>query len=190
MDPVNLTVEMRDVYQKPKKRQGSSGSSSLPVERKKSKHCSMLVKSLVLVIALLVLCCLVLLSLYLIERDRNSQPDEKMMSVNSTSQTSKQQSHYGGLCWSRDCLHAASGRLIKILHYITANPVIIILYKCKTRGISFRPEMTSTNDVTIPSLVKVTPIPSPPQTSPTKKAAPEYFGQTLLQGTFRYLSLL
>ena len=113
MDPVNLTVEMRDVYQKPKKRQGSSGSSSLPVERKKSKHCSMLVESLVLVIALLVLCCLVLLSLYLIERDRNSQPDEKMMSVNSTSQTSKQQSHYGGLCWSRDCLHAASGRLIK-----------------------------------------------------------------------------
>lgn len=113
MDPVNLTVEMRDVYQKPKKRQGSSGSSSLPVERKKSKHCSMLVKSLVLVIVLLVLCCLVLLSLYLIERDRNSQPEEKMMSVNSTSQTSKQQSHYGGLCWSRDCLQAASGRTHK-----------------------------------------------------------------------------
>lgn len=113
MDPVNLTVEMRDVYQKPKKRQGSSGSSSLPVERKKSKHCSMLVKSLVLVIVLLVLCCLVLLSLYLIERDRNSQPEETMISVNSTTQTSKQQSHYGGLCWSRDCLQAASGRAHK-----------------------------------------------------------------------------
>ena len=75
--------------------------------------------------------------------------------------------------------------------------MIIILYKCKTRGISFGPEMTSTNDVTIPSLVKVTPTPSPPQTSPTEIAAPECFGdfkmvidQTLLQGTFRYLSLL
>lgn len=114
MDPVNLTVEMRDVYQKPKKRQGSSGSSPLPVERKKSKHCSMLVKSLVLVIVLLVLCCLVLLSLYLIERDRNSRPEETMISVNSTTQTSKQQSHYGGLCWSRDCLQAASDLLNSI----------------------------------------------------------------------------
>lgn len=113
MDPLNLTVEMRDVYQKPKKRQGSSGSSSLPVEREKNKHCSMLVKSLVLLIVLLVSCCLVLLSLYLIERDRNSQPEEKMVSVNSTPQTAKQQSHYGGLCWSRDCLHAASGRFHK-----------------------------------------------------------------------------
>ena len=162
MDPVNLTVEMRDVYQKPKKRQGSSGSSSLPVEREKSKHCSMLVKSLVLVIVLLVSCCLVLLSLYLIERDRNSQPEEKMISVNSTPQTSKQQSHYGGLCWSRDCLHAASGRSHKkIIHYLTANPVIEILYKCKTRGISFGPEVTSTDVVTISSLLKGTPTPSP-----------------------------
>ena len=74
--------------------------------------------------------------------------------------------------------------------------MIIILYKFKTRGISFGPEMTSTNDVTIPSLVKVTLTPSPPQTSLTKIAAPECFDdfkmvidQTLLQGTFRYLSL-
>ena len=56
--------------------------------------------------------------------------------------------------------------------------------------------MTSTNDVTIPSLELPRPY-HPPQTSPTKIAAPEYFGdfkmvidQTLPQETFRYLSLL
>ena len=56
-----------------------------------------------------------------------------------------------------------------------ANPVIIILYKCKTRGISYGPEMTSTNDVTIPSLVKVTPTPSPTSNIPYNDSSTRMF---------------
>lgn len=110
MDSVYVTTTICDVY-KPEKRRPRSVLLEME-EKKKSKPCSTLVKSLILTIALLVICCLVLLNLYLVERAKKPEAVAMEKPVNSSLRIAKQQSYYGGSCWSTDCLHAASGRRV------------------------------------------------------------------------------
>lgn len=75
---------------------------------RKSERCSN-VKCLMLLIALLVICCLILLNLYLIERAKKAEVETPEELVNSSLGIPKQRRQYGGSCWSTDCLHATKG---------------------------------------------------------------------------------
>ena len=81
-------------------------------EAKERKGCSALVKSLILVIALLIVCCLVLLNLYLTEREKNPKTGATEKRLESTSRSPELEKYYGGSCWTTDCLHAASGKSV------------------------------------------------------------------------------
>ena len=84
---------------------------SVLLEVKETKRCSTLVKTLILAIALLIICCLILLNLYLIERSRpkSAVADKR---VESPSRSPIQEKYYGGSCWTTECLHAASGKSV------------------------------------------------------------------------------
>jgi len=86
-------------------------TTSVLLEVKETKRCSALVKTLILAIALLIICCLILLNLYLIERSRPKAgvADKR---VESPSRSPEQEKYYGGSCWTTECLHAASGKSI------------------------------------------------------------------------------
>ena len=86
-------------------------TASVLLEVKETKRCSTLVKSLILAIALLVICCLILLNLYLIERSRTEAgvADKR---VESPSRSPEKEKYYGGSCWRTECLHAASGKSV------------------------------------------------------------------------------
>ncbi|XP_020617115.1 endothelin-converting enzyme homolog [Orbicella faveolata] len=82
-------------------------TTSVLLEVKETKRCSTLVKPLILAIALLIICCLILLNLYLIERSRPkaAAADKR---VESPSRSPAPEKYYGGSCWTAECLHAAS----------------------------------------------------------------------------------
>ena len=85
--------------------------TSVLLEVKETKRCSTLVKTLILAIALLIICCLILLNLYLIERSRpKAEVADKR--VKSPSRSQAQENFYGGSCWTTECLHAASGKIV------------------------------------------------------------------------------
>ena len=86
-------------------------TTSVLLEVKETKRCSTLVKTLILAVALLIICCLILLNLYLIERSRPKVgiADKR---VKSPSQSPALEKYYGGSCWTTDCLHAASGKIV------------------------------------------------------------------------------
>lgn len=86
-------------------------TTSVLLEVKETKRCSTLVKPLILAIALLIICCLILLNLYLIERSRPkaAAADKR---VESPSRSSAPEKYYGGSCWTAECLHAASGKSV------------------------------------------------------------------------------
>ena len=81
---------------------------------KERKGRSTLVKGLILAIALLIVCCLVFLNLYLVERAKNpkTRAAEKRVEL-PTSHSPEEQKFYGGSCWTTDCLHAASGKSVQ-----------------------------------------------------------------------------
>lgn len=88
-----------------------------PVEmegKHKGKESSIVVKSLLVIIAMVVVCCVVLLHLYLTERAKRPNTITEKLMENSTRRTSKRRSYFGGLCWSKECLHAASDLLNSI----------------------------------------------------------------------------
>ncbi|XP_044178105.1 endothelin-converting enzyme homolog isoform X2 [Acropora millepora] len=88
-----------------------------PVEmegKDKGKESSIVVKSLLVIIAMVVVCCVVLLHLYLTERAKRPNTITEKLMENSTRRTSKRRSYFGGLCWSKECLHAASDLLNSI----------------------------------------------------------------------------
>ena len=81
-------------------------------ETNNGKAYAMLVRSLIVFVAtVLVICCVLLLYLYLIVRSEEPNTVTENQSGNSSSWISKRHSYYGGSCWSTDCLHAASGKL-------------------------------------------------------------------------------
>lgn len=94
------------VDHKPRRR-----TTSVLLEVKEMKRCSTLVKTLILAIALLIICCLILLNLYLIERTR-SKAGVADNRVKSTSRSPALEKYYGGSCWTTECLHAASGKIV------------------------------------------------------------------------------
>lgn len=84
-----------------------------PVEmegKKKGKDSSIVVKSLLVILAMVVICCVILLYLYLTERAKRPNSITEKLMENSKRKTSKRRSYFGGSCWSKDCLHAASGK--------------------------------------------------------------------------------
>lgn len=86
-------------------------TTSVLLEVKETKRCSTLVKTLILAIALLIICCLILLNLYLIERSRPKAGVEDKR-VKSPSRPPAQEKYYGGSCWTTECLHAVSGKIV------------------------------------------------------------------------------
>ena len=86
---------------------------SVLLEVKETKRCSTLVKTLILVIALLIICCLILLNLFLIERSRpKAAVADKRVESRAPSRSSTEEEYYGGSCWTTECLHAASGKSV------------------------------------------------------------------------------
>ncbi|KAL9970106.1 hypothetical protein ACROYT_G022430 [Oculina patagonica] len=106
MDSLNVTAKTCCEGHKTNRR-----TNSVLLEAKKRKGCSSLVKCLILAIALLIVCCLILLNLYLIQRAKNSQTGVAEKRVESTSRSPEHEKYYGGSCWTTDCLHAASDLL-------------------------------------------------------------------------------
>lgn len=85
--------------------------STVEMEGKdKGKESSIVVKSLLVILAMVIVCCVVLLHLYLTERAKRPNTITEKLMENSTRRTSKRRSYFGGLCWSKECLHAASGK--------------------------------------------------------------------------------
>lgn len=84
-------------------------------ETNNGKAYAMLVRSLIVFVAtVLVICCVLLLHLYLIVRSEEPNTVTENQLGNSSSWISKRHSYYGGSCWSTDCLHAASDLLNSI----------------------------------------------------------------------------
>lgn len=84
-------------------------------ETNNGKAYAMLVRSLIVFVAtVLVICCVLLLYLYLIVRSEEPNTVTENQLGNSSSWISKRHSYYGGSCWSTDCLHAASDLLNSI----------------------------------------------------------------------------
>lgn len=108
--PRHVAIEMCDVH-KPERRRPRVVLMEME-EKKRGNARSTLVKSLIVAIALLIVCCVVLLNLYLTERAKKPKAVTEEKPLNSSTQTAKQQTYYGGSCWSTDCLHAASGERI------------------------------------------------------------------------------
>lgn len=108
MDSLNVTTKTCREGHKTNR-----NTTSVLLEAKERKRCSSLVKSLILAIALLIVCCLVLLNLYLIERAKTPKTGVAEKRVESTSRSPEHEKYYGGSCWTTDCLHAASGKSVK-----------------------------------------------------------------------------
>lgn len=108
MDSASQAKALGDISTEESRRQQIS-----PVEmegKSKGKDSSIVVKSLLVILAMVVVCCVVLLHLYLTELARRPNTITEKLTENSTRRTSKRRSYFGGLCWSKQCLHAATGK--------------------------------------------------------------------------------
>lgn len=104
---------MESVYVKTKRetRRPNSRTSFVSWNVKEAKKCSALVKFLILTIALLIVCCLVLLNLYLREHARNLTTEAVEKPETTTTRIPEHEKYHGGMCWTTDCLHAVSDLL-------------------------------------------------------------------------------
>lgn len=103
---------MESAYVKTKRetRRPNSRTSFVSWNVKEAKKCSALVKFLILTIALLIVCCLVLLNLYLREHARNLTAEAVEKPETKTTRIPEHEKYHGGMCWTTDCRHAVSGK--------------------------------------------------------------------------------
>lgn len=122
---------------KPRKRPKSLIINFEKADKKKS-GCNRLEKFLILVISLMLIFCVVLLCLYLKEREINAQlsTEAQKTSNNKTTQDSKKDLSRARICWTKECIQTASGQhkfLICTIHcFFRIRPTYVLLNICTT----------------------------------------------------------
>lgn len=103
-ETISLPVEQRA------KRRSPRPAVVIHVNKKKNTSCSPQMKLLILLLVLMMVACLVLLNLYLLEREKNSRISNAKVMNSTPAVESKTDKQAGAVCWTKDCIQAASGK--------------------------------------------------------------------------------